>query len=70
MMPQPLTRDEFYAFIEGADMTILPGQEKVLDAFAPWDPPAEGDVLPNGMRRHYHARADASGTLRLNLGRH
>jgi hypothetical protein len=69
-MPQPLTRDEFYAFIERTGESLTAWQENMLDRFAPWDPPSDGDVLPNGMQHHYHARIDRSGTLRLNIGRH
>jgi hypothetical protein len=71
-LPVTVSRDEFYEFIETAmpDVTLAPWQERILDSVYEWDAPAEGDVLPNGMRVRYHARIDASAGRALNIGRH
>jgi hypothetical protein len=65
-------RDAFYEFIETAmpDVTLAPWQKRFIDQAYEWDAPAEGDVLPNGMRRSYHVRIDASAGRALNIGGH
>jgi hypothetical protein len=64
----PDAREEFYEFVHAVN-------EGVADTFTgyrtpEWDPPAKGDVLPNGMRGRFHAVIDRSDQIRLGIGRH
>lgn len=61
---------EFWHIIDEALFTSVPDRIEVGYTMVEWDPPAEGDVLPNGTRGHYHARIDRSAGRALNIGRH